>query len=273
MPHNSTKNASNATITSNNSTKRVKDTTTKHVVTLSNMSSDVSSNESSKNNNKVNKIESNKINKTESNKINNDNENHISKFNQLDEITKMFKFKTLGSGIIRPDVMYYAVKNLDRKSAIFSLARYVPIGIADVVECGVLEFTLIQISNEQSDVIEFTKNIYKEKINDLCVNLDPHNKRINNHSLRGSLIEGGLDPHFVAFMDPRQLHPARWSKELDKQRNIEDANNNKKVTDIYQCRKCHDRKSTTTQMQTRSADEPMTIFVTCLTCYNTFTTQ
>jgi len=214
----------------------------------------------------------NKIDKT--NKIENtENNNSILKFNQLDEYAKMFKFKTLSSGIIRADVMHYAIKNLDRKAAIFSLERYISIGIADIIEHGVLEFTLIQISSEASDVIEFTSNIYKSKINDICVNLDPNNKRINNQSLRGSLIEGGLDPHFVAFMNPRQLHPARWSKELDKQRNIEDANNNKKVTDIYKCRICHDRKSTTTQMQTRSADEPMTIFVTCLTCYNTFTTQ
>jgi DNA-directed RNA polymerase subunit M/transcription elongation factor TFIIS len=198
---------------------------------------------------------------------------NISKFNQLDEFTKMFRFKTLGSGTIRADAMYYAIKNLDRKSAIFSLERYVSIGVADAIERGILEFTLIQISSEGFDVIEFISNIYKSKISDICVNLDSNNKRINNQSLRESLMQGGLDPHFVAFMNPQQLHPARWTKELEKQRNIEDANNNKKVTDIYKCYKCHNRNSTTTQMQTRSADEPMTIFVTCLTCYNTFTTQ
>lgn len=34
----------------------------------------------------------------------------------------------------------------------------------------------------------------------------------------------------------------------------------------YQCRACRGWKTTYYQMQTRSADEPMTIFVTCLQC-------
>lgn len=260
---------------SNRPKKGVKDTNSKSKVTMSAIRSNT------KSNSKKSAIKSNKdvpyeianIDVNPSNKPSDPLCNYISKFNQLDELTKMFKFRTLGSSIIRVDVMYYAIKNLDRKTAIFSLERYVPIGIADAIERGILEFTLIQISNEASDVIEFIKNIYKAKVHDICVNLDVNNKRINNQSLRGSLIGGGLDPHFVAFMSPSQLHPARWAKELAKQRNIEEANNNQKVTDIYQCRKCHDRKCTTMQMQTRSADEPMTIFVTCLTCYNTFTTQ
>jgi len=201
------------------------------------------------------------------------NKEQILEFNQTEELAKMFKFKTLGSSIIRADVMYHAIENLDRRTAIFALERYVSLGIADSIEKGILEFTLILISNEAPDVVDFISNIYRSKVNDICVNLDPNNERINNQSLRRSLLDGDLDPHYVAFMNPRQLHPERWSKELEKQRNIEDATNTMKVTDIYKCRKCHARKSTTMQMQTRSADEPMTIFVTCLSCYNTFTTQ
>lgn len=37
---------------------------------------------------------------------------------------------------------------------------------------------------------------------------------------------------------------------------------------IFKCPKCHKRKVTYYQMQTRSADEPMTNFITCLSCYN-----
>jgi transcription elongation factor S-II len=115
--------------------------------------------------------------------------------------------------------------------------------------------------------------VYRTKTLDICANLDISNKRIGNKTLTPALLDGGLDAHFVAFMTPHQLHPARWSKEMDKRRIAEDASNNQRVTDIYKCSRCGDRKSTTAQMQTRSADEPMTIFVTCLTCYKTFTTQ
>ena len=42
-------------------------------------------------------------------------------------------------------------------------------------------------------------------------------------------------------------------------------------TDLYKCYKCKERKCKVIQLQTRSADEPMTNFITCLVCFNTFT--
>mmetsp|Transcript_50376 Transcript_50376/g.109519 ORF Transcript_50376/g.109519 Transcript_50376/m.109519 type:complete len:85 (+) Transcript_50376:802-1056(+) len=38
------------------------------------------------------------------------------------------------------------------------------------------------------------------------------------------------------------------------------------VTDTFECSKCKQRKCSFFQKQTRSADEPMTTFVTCLNC-------
>jgi len=39
-------------------------------------------------------------------------------------------------------------------------------------------------------------------------------------------------------------------------------------TDAFKCGKCGQRKCTYYQLQTRSADEPMTTFVTCVNCDN-----
>jgi transcription elongation factor S-II len=39
-------------------------------------------------------------------------------------------------------------------------------------------------------------------------------------------------------------------------------------TGMFQCGKCKSKKTTYYQMQTRSADEPMTTYVTCLGCNN-----
>jgi DNA-directed RNA polymerase subunit M/transcription elongation factor TFIIS len=38
-----------------------------------------------------------------------------------------------------------------------------------------------------------------------------------------------------------------------------------------ECPKCHFDKAQYIEMQTRSADEPMTIFYTCVNCNNTWT--
>ena len=40
------------------------------------------------------------------------------------------------------------------------------------------------------------------------------------------------------------------------------------ATDEFKCYKCSKRQCTYYQLQTRSADEPMTTFVTCLNCGN-----
>lgn len=195
------------------------------------------------------------------------------KFDQLAEYTKMFNFRTSSSITIRADVIEYAINVIDRKTTIFSLAKYVPFGIADKIEQGIIEYAMIHVSGERPDSIDFLDRVYRTKTHDICANLDMSNERINNKTLTPALLDGGIDAHFVAFMSPQQLHPAKWGKELEKRRIVEEASNNQRVTDIYKCSRCGDRKSTTAQMQTRSADEPMTIFVTCLTCYKTFTTQ
>ena len=205
--------------------------------------------------------------------INTNNEIYdISNFDPTKEYMKMFKFRTSASNKIQANIMDYTIHNVDRTAGLLKLLDYIPAQMADKIENGILEFALIHISNEKLDSIEFIVNIYCDKLRDICYNLDINNKRIANKTLKPSIMDGCIDPYFIAFMTPQQLHPVRWAKELEKRRVAESASNNQKVTDIYKCRKCGDRKSITTQMQTRSADEPMTIFVTCLTCYNTFTT-
>ena len=67
-------------------------------------------------------------------------------------------------------------------------------------------------------------------------------------------------------MDPVKWDPLIQAKiKRDKYKfetNIEAA------TDTFKCRKCQSNKCTYYQMQTRSADEPMTTFVTCIDCGN-----
>jgi len=46
------------------------------------------------------------------------------------------------------------------------------------------------------------------------------------------------------------------------------AQDNQAETDQFKCGKCKQRKCKYYQLQTRSADEPMTTFVTCVNCGN-----
>ena len=70
----------------------------------------------------------------------------------------------------------------------------------------------------------------------------------------------------IAFLEPRYIFPDNWKKIIDRMNLIEDKKKNMSTTDIFTCKKCHKNKCSVYQMQTRSADEPMTTFVNCLIC-------
>ena len=61
----------------------------------------------------------------------------------------------------------------------------------------------------------------------------------------------------------RQARIAKWQREA-----IVRGVDKGTATDLYRCGKCQQRKCTYFEMQTRSADEPMTCFITCLNCGN-----
>lgn len=82
------------------------------------------------------------------------------------------------------------------------------------------------------------------------------------------------DPEFckeISFKSEQFLYPEYW-KEMTEEKKTR-VNNKyfpkmKASTDKFKCGKCKSKECTYYQLQTRSADEPMTTFVTCITCGN-----
>ena len=72
-------------------------------------------------------------------------------------------------------------------------------------------------------------------------------------------------------MNHQELSPDKW-EELIQQKKEKDENRYapklEANTDNYTCRKCKSRECSYYQLQTRSADEPMTTYVTCVKCGN-----
>lgn len=66
-------------------------------------------------------------------------------------------------------------------------------------------------------------------------------------------------PYAQALMIAKQ-------RELDIE--TQKAKNDEEYEGIFKCRKCGSKKTTYYQLQTRSADEPMTTYVTCTSCDN-----
>lgn len=72
---------------------------------------------------------------------------------------------------------------------------------------------------------------------------------------------------WLVFSSPEQIWPEKHvNKTLEHV--VPDAIDMVEESTMFQCRKCKSRLITYTQAQTRSADEPMTVFFYCATCGN-----
>jgi DNA-directed RNA polymerase subunit M/transcription elongation factor TFIIS len=111
-------------------------------------------------------------------------------------------------------------------------------------------------------------NIYNITAKRTITNLIP-NSYVDNARLMERLKDGEFKPHDVPFMNYGELYPEKWRPMMEQllKRETKLLEGNKDMaTDQFKCSRCYKRQCTYYEMQTRSADEPMTIFVRCLNC-------
>jgi len=121
-----------------------------------------------------------------------------------------------------------------------------------------------------------TRNIIKKWENSYFVLLYVNRFRsvynnIQNNNIKNLICSKKIRPHELAFMTHQEMLPDKWQTYIDE---LKIKNQNKYVpkleasTNDYTCRKCKSNECTHYQLQTRSADEPMTTYVTCIKCGN-----
>ncbi|KAL2219292.1 transcription elongation factor S-II [Thermoascus aurantiacus ATCC 26904] len=112
-----------------------------------------------------------------------------------------------------------------------------------------------------------SKEQYRTKIRSLYQNL----KNKSNPKLRVRVLTNEVTPEQFVRMTHEEL---KSDEQREKDRQIEKENMDKamvaqaerSISTSLQCGKCGQRKVTYTEAQTRSADEPMTLFCTCMNC-------
>lgn len=133
------------------------------------------------------------------------------------------------------------------------------------LEKGVFNYSLKEATSRKLikkwENPEFVQ-VYLDRLRTIYINL-------KNNDILDLLQSKELLPQSFASMTHQEMNPKRWH-ELLEQKMKRDANkfttNIQASTDMFTCKKCKSKRCTYYELQTRSADEPATIFVTCLDC-------
>lgn len=109
-------------------------------------------------------------------------------------------------------------------------------------------------------------SIYYEKLRVLKSNIDP--KVLGNKNFGIAILSNKIPTKGISDLPPHKLFPENWKQEIKKIQLATDKKENMAVTTAYTCNKCKKNRCTVEMSQTRSADEPMTVFITCKHCGN-----
>jgi transcription elongation factor S-II len=113
-------------------------------------------------------------------------------------------------------------------------------------------------------------NLYISKIRSIYINLNKDSYTKNNYLLE-KIKNGDIKPDDISKLSVYEIHPDNWKDIIDakiKRDKMKYEIKPEAMTERYKCRKCGSRKCSYYELQTRSADEPMTQFFTCLDCKN-----
>ena len=142
----------------------------------------------------------------------------------------------------------------------------------DNLEKGIFNYTLKEAANRKVvkkwDNPYFTQ-LYVDHLRSIYMNL-------KNKDLIDMLNTSKIKPHEIAFMTHQEMRPDIWKELIElkqKKDMLKFENNMEASTDTFTCRKCKSKKCTYYMLQTRSSDEPMSVFISCIDCGARFKTS
>ena len=170
--------------------------------------------------------------------------------------------------IITPEKDLY----IKRKQSIKILQTLkLPVKIIQLIEKGVYNYSIDKCVLCKTVPIwqnnDFV-NIYINKIKSIFLNLNP-NTYVKNTNLIENIKKNIIQPYDLAFMDIYKLFPEIWADIIDEKTKTEKMLRDsleESASDLFKCPRCHKSKTIHCEVQTRSSDEPMTTFITCLEC-------
>lgn len=112
--------------------------------------------------------------------------------------------------------------------------------------------------------------LYASKARAVLCNLNPESP-VGNTRLLTRMREREFLPHDLAGMMPQHMFPERWKNVVDLKVQKDEYIHNEKPaakTSQFKCGRCKKRECDYQELQLRSCDEPVSLFITCLNCGN-----
>ena len=116
------------------------------------------------------------------------------------------------------------------------------------------------------------KKHYIDKLKYIFQLINPKSSTYNKNLVQ-QIKKNIIKPNELIYSLPWDLCKEHWEKIIEEQNKTDKIVMDKTpqfTSTQFTCAKCKNNKCTTYSLQTRSADEPMTIFVTCIKCDNTW---
>jgi len=170
--------------------------------------------------------------------------------------------------------MYNSIKDEIRNKHVFILDKELENErLSRNIEKEIYNSTILQ-SKDKGMMRMWSNPIFKElyisKIRSFYSNINKASY-IQNPDFKDKILSGEIKVTNINKLSVYDIYPDNWSSLLDKKIKRDKLKYEMKpqaMTDQFKCRKCGSRSCSYYEVQTRSADEPMTQFVSCLDCGN-----
>jgi transcription elongation factor S-II len=136
------------------------------------------------------------------------------------------------------------------------------------LEIGIYNYSLKE-ANERKVVKKwdnpFYIQIYLNRLRSVYFNLG------QTSALLQMVKDKTITPKNLAYMTHQEMQPEKWEALIQLKIKRDKTKYDTQVeamTDTFKCRKCKSNKCSYYQLQTRSADEPATTYVSCIECGN-----
>lgn len=164
-------------------------------------------------------------------------------------------------------VVEFYISDKDRKKTIGLLENHFDKQIIKTIEQGFYNYTK-QYCFNNNNYITMASAIYRDIVRNFLYNCDQNHRTIKQ--IKKNISENNFNPYNLAFLRPDELDEDNWIKIILRKNTTEEKFNNLPTITWRACRECKMTQYFFYQLQTRSADEPMTTFYICKQCGKTY---